>query len=158
MKRGPRPPKESIFAHGVGTRVIWVGLWIGVVTVAGFAWALDHHGSSILSPSEEALLRGRTVAFSVLALSQIFLVAAIHAGDASFLKAPLRRNPLLWVAVMLTILLQLVAIYTPVGHRILDTISLNLTELAVVMALSASIFPAVEVEKFIRRRRARRRV
>ena len=36
MKRKPRPPRESIFAHGLGLHVVWVGLWIGVATLIGF--------------------------------------------------------------------------------------------------------------------------
>jgi Ca2+-transporting ATPase len=153
MKRKPRPPKESIFAHGVGTRVLWVGFWIGVTTIIGFAWALDHAGADVLNPTDDALVKARTVGFSILALSQIFLVTAIHAGNASLFTVPLHRNPLLWVAVMLTFVLQLVAIYTPVGHNILDTVSLSATELGMAVLLAASIFPAVEIEKFIMRRR-----
>lgn len=156
MKRKPRPPQESIFAHGLGVRVLWVGLWIGLCTLLGFAWALDRHGGDMFDPSEEALIFARTVGFTVLAISQIFLVIGIHPGDAPIYKVRLGRNKLLGVAVVLTILLQVLAIYTPVGHNVLDTTSLDATELVVSMLLSASILPAIEVEKAIRRRQEKR--
>jgi Ca2+-transporting ATPase len=156
MKRKPRPPKESIFAQGVGFHVLWVGLWIGVCTLIGYVWALNRYGGELFDPTEDALLVARTVGFSVLALSQVFEVSAIHAGDASFLRAPLGRNKLLWSAVMLTAVLQMVVIYAPFAQNILDTTSLDAVELIVAWLLAGSLFPAVEIEKYLRRRRRRK--
>jgi Ca2+-transporting ATPase len=156
MQRKPRPPKESIFAHGVGFHVLWVGLWIGACTLIGFVWALHRHGGEILNPSEAALGVARTVAFSVLALSQVFEVSAIHGGDASFLRAPLSRNKLLWIAVVLTAVLQMVVVYAPFAQEIMNTVSLDGVELVVAWLLAGALFPAVEVEKYLRRRRAGR--
>jgi P-type Ca2+ transporter type 2C len=152
MKRKPRPPKESIFAHGVGVRVIWVGLWIGLCTIIGFAWALHRNGGELFDPADDALRTARTLAFGVLAVSQICLVAAMHAGDEPFYKMSLRRNPLLWIAALTTILLQLAVTYLPFAQDILNTSSLDLIELVVMLLLSASIAPAVEIEKWFHRR------
>ncbi len=157
MKRKPRPPSESIFAHGVGLHIIWVGLWIGIATLIGFVWALDRHGGELFHPSDEALLIARTMAFSILALSQVFEVSAIHGGEASFLRAPLIRNKLLWGAVLLTAALQMLVIYAPFAQSVLETTSLDATELIVAWLLAGSLFPAVEFEKFLRRRRTHRR-
>jgi len=157
MKRKPRPPRESIFAHGVGTHVIWVGIWIGVATLLGFVWALNRHGGEIFHPAPGALQIGRTVAFTVLALAQVFEVSAIHSGDTAFWRAPLHRNKLLWIAVLLTALLQVIVIYAPFAQTIMNTTALSATEFVVALLLAASIFPAVETEKALRRRRARAR-
>ncbi len=158
MKRQPRPAKESIFAHGVGLHVIWVGLWIGACTLIGFVWGISRHGGNLTNPSEEALAFARTIAFTVLAVSQVFEVSAIHGGDASFWQTPLRRNPLLWVAVMLTAGLQLVVVYAPFAQNIMDTRSLGAVELIGCFLLAGSVFPAVEAEKYLRRRRSQRAV
>ncbi|MEW6580612.1 MAG: cation-translocating P-type ATPase [Chloroflexota bacterium] len=157
MKRKPRPPRESIFAQGVGLHIIWVGLWIGVATLIGFVWALDRNGGELFHPTDEALLIARTMAFTILALSQVFEVSAIHGGEASFLRAPLSRNKLLWGAVLLTAVLQMLVVYAPFAQDILDTTSLDATELIVAWLLAGSLFPAVEFEKFLRRRRTHRR-
>jgi len=156
MKRKPRSPRESIFAQGVGLHVLWVGLWIGISTLLGLLWALNRHGGELFDPSDEALLVARTVAFSILALSQVFEVSAIHGGDASFWQMPLHRNPLLWLAVLLTAVLQMIVVYSPFAQEILKTTSLDATELIVSWLLAGSIFPAVEVEKYLRRRRQAR--
>jgi Ca2+-transporting ATPase len=156
MKRQPRPPKESIFAHGVGIDVVWIGLWIGVCTLIGFVWTLNRHGGEWLEPSASALQVGRTVAFSILALAQVFVVSAIHGGDASFFQTPLRRSRLLLIAVLSTAILQMIVIYAPFAQTIMNTTSLDLTELIVVWALAGVIFPAIEVEKLLRRRQSAR--
>jgi Ca2+-transporting ATPase len=152
MKRKPRPPKESIFAHGIGIHVIWVGMWLGISTLLGFVWALDRHGGEMLDPSEDALVFARTMAFTVLALAQVFHISAIHSGETSFFRSPLHKNKILWGAVTLTAVLQMVVVYAPFAQDILKTTSLDLTELVVAWALAGSVFVAVEVEKFFRRR------
>ncbi|MCD4686935.1 MAG: cation-translocating P-type ATPase [Anaerolineae bacterium] len=154
MQRKPRPPRESIFAHGVGLHVLWVGLWIGISTLIGFAWGLGRYGGDIFDPSEDTLILARTLAFSILALSQVFEVSAIHGGDASFFRAPLHRNKLLLGAVVLTAILQMIVVYAPFAQDIMKTTSLDAVELLVAWLLAGSIFPAVEVEKWLRRRAA----
>jgi Ca2+-transporting ATPase len=153
MKRQPRPPRESIFAHGVGLHVLWVGLWIGIATLVGFIWALNRHGGELMDPSEDALTLARTVAFSVLALSQVFEVTAIHGGDASFFQAPIWKNRLLLLAVISTAVLQMIVVYAPFAQEIMKTTSLDVVELIVAWVLAGSLFPVVEVEKAMRRRR-----
>ncbi|MCC6800220.1 MAG: cation-translocating P-type ATPase [Anaerolineae bacterium] len=154
MKRKPRPPRESIFAHGVGRHVIWVGLWLGVVTLLGFVWTLNRYPGGALNPSDEGLLVGRTAAFMILALSQVFHVSAIHAGDASFLAAPITRNRLLLGAVLLTAALQFLVVYTSFGNTVFETTPLSAIELIVTVGLASSVFFAVEIEKYSRRRRS----
>ncbi|NLX11184.1 MAG: cation-translocating P-type ATPase [Chloroflexi bacterium] len=152
MKRKPRPPKESIFAHGVGPHVIWVGMWLGTMTLLGYVWALNRYGGELMNPGEDALLVARTMAFNILALSQVFHVSAIHSGDTSFFRAPLGRSKMLWGAVLLTAVLQMVSIYVPFAQDILKTTALDATELAISWGLASSVFFAVETEKVLRRR------
>ncbi|MDJ0853338.1 MAG: HAD-IC family P-type ATPase, partial [Myxococcota bacterium] len=40
MRRPPRPPEESIFAHGMWQHIVWVGLFVGGVSLASQAWAI----------------------------------------------------------------------------------------------------------------------
>jgi Ca2+-transporting ATPase len=158
MKRKPRPPRENIFAHGVGLHVIWVGIWLGATTLIGYAWGLNRYGGELFDPSDEALALGRTMAFSILALAQIFEVLAIHGGDASFFQVPLHRNKVLWGAVLLTGVLQMLTLYLPFANDVLETVPLDAAELVVAWLLAGSVFPAVEIEKWNRRRRNRREV
>jgi Ca2+-transporting ATPase len=156
MKRKPRPPKESIFARGLGVHVMWVGAWLSVCTLFGYIWALNRNGGELLHPHEEGLRVARTMTFTVLALSQLAHVLAIHAGETSFFSIPLRRVRILLSIVVVTALLQLVVVFAPFAQKIMKTSSLDLTETVVALMLSASVFGAVECEKFFRRRRSRR--
>jgi P-type Ca2+ transporter type 2C len=45
MQRPPRPPQESIFAHGMWQHILWVGLLMGGVSLLAQAWAY-HTGSA----------------------------------------------------------------------------------------------------------------
>jgi len=63
-------------------------------------------------------------------------------------------NPALVDAVLLTFLLNLAVIYTPLLQGFFDTVALSAAELAICVALSAGIFAVVELEKWLTRRRA----
>jgi Ca2+-transporting ATPase len=153
MDRPPRPPKESIFARGVGIHVLWAGFWMGMVTLISFIYMLDKYGGEIWDPLDADLTMARSMAFFVLATTQVFHVTAIHAGHASFFKAPVWRNRILMFAIALTIALQVGAIYLPFMNTLLDTEPLELEEFALAFVFAASILPAVEIEKAFWRRR-----
>src|SRR5690554_4876879 len=74
MNRKPRNPKMSFFAHGAGLRAILGGLLIGIVTLVAFYIGLNEHGYSLGSDdiSEAAMTYARTMAFVVIAVSQLF--------------------------------------------------------------------------------------
>lgn len=153
MKRKPRDPKESIFARGVGIHMLWVGTWMGFASLAGYIWMLDRKAGDIFDPDEEHLLLARSMAFFVLAVAQLFHVSAIHSGNTSSWEAPVWKNPLLFGTVVVTILLQAAAVYVPFMQDLLSTTDLPLEAFVVGFLLAMSIFPAVEVEKWILRRR-----
>ena len=96
----------------------------------------------------------QTMVFTTLTLSQLSHVMAIRSGDESLLKVgPLSNKPLLG-AVALTFVLQLLAIYAPLFQRFLETEALPLADLAIAVVLSTIIFWAVEIEKWLARRKS----
>lgn len=141
MERPPRPPGESLFAHGLWQHAVWVGLLIGGVTLAvqAWAWSTGH-------------AHWQTMAFTVLTLSQMGHVLAIRSErDSFFTQGPWSNLPLLG-AVLLTFSLQMATIYVPFLRPIFKTEALSLPELGVCVAASALVFIGVEIEKwFIRR-------
>ncbi len=143
MVRPPRHPRESIFAQGLGTHILWVGLLMGGVTLFTQAWFLKtgHDG-------------WQTMVFTVLCLSQMGHVLAIRSERESlFSQGLLTNRPLVW-AFLLTFGLQMATIYVPQLNPIFRTTPLTLLELGVTLALSSVVFLAVEVEKLFKRRRA----
>jgi Ca2+-transporting ATPase len=111
-----------------------------------------------MSPQEQsriiemALLLPRTMAFTILAFTQVAEVSAIHAGETSFFRAGFRKNRFLLWAVMSIVVLQLAVVYVPFMQQLFDTVALPLSLLAVCAALPLVLLTLVEIEKFIHRR------
>ena len=141
MQRPPRPPNESIFAHGMWQHILWVGLLIGGVTLLAQAWAIHY-----------AEAHWQTIVFTVLTFSQLAHVLAIRSDKESLLKIGVFSNLALVGAICLTIVLQLCVIYIPVLNTIFKTSPLDLYELTVCCLLTAVVFVGVEVEKWLIRK------
>ena len=95
----------------------------------------------------------RTIAFTVLALTQMFEVMAIHAGDkASFFRVGFSTNRLLLGAVLITTLLQFGVVYLPFMQATFETAPLNMFEFVVAGVVASVVLFAVEIEKYMFRR------
>jgi magnesium-transporting ATPase (P-type) len=92
----------------------------------------------------------RTIAFTVLALGQLFHVIAIHAGDQrSLFRVWFSGNQFLLLAVILTILLQLSVIYVPFLQATFETYPVNVSELLICFGIAALLTVFIEIEKLI---------
>jgi Ca2+-transporting ATPase len=145
MRRPPRPPAEGVFAHGMATHIVWVGLLMGGLSLMTQAWALH-----------TSYAHWQTMVFTVLCLSQLGHVLAIRSERESLFAQGLWSNTPLVGAVALTVLLQLATLYVPLLNGIFKTEPLTVQELAVTLALSSVVFWAVEIEKWGKRRMAER--
>jgi Ca2+-transporting ATPase len=83
-------------------------------------------------------------------------VLAIRSENRSFFTMGMLSNKPLVGAVLLTLLLQLAVTYVPALQPIFRTEALTLKEFLIVGAISSVVFFAVEIEKFVTRRRATR--
>jgi len=142
MRRPPYPPSQSIFARGMSRYILWVGLLMGLVSLALGYWAW---------------VTGRpawqTMVFTTLTLSQMGNVLAVRSDDESLFKIGLFTNRPLLGAVALTFALQLAVIYWRPLQEIFRTQALTVFELGLCLGLSTIVFWAVEIEKWLRRRR-----
>jgi Ca2+-transporting ATPase len=146
MKRPPRPPRESVFAHGLWQHALWVGLLIGGLCLGVQAWALEQGDATA------AVAHWQTLVFTVLTLAQMAHLLAIRSERDSLFSIGLASNRPLLAAVALTVVLQLATIYVPWLQPIFRTQALSWSELALCFALAAVVFVAVELEKAWRRR------
>jgi Ca2+-transporting ATPase len=141
MQRKPRPPEENIFAHGMWQHIIWLGLFVGGISIASQAWAIARDAAY-----------WQTVVFTVLTISQLFHSLAVRSESASLFRLGLFSNLPMLGAVSLTVLLQLAVIYTPFLNAIFHTQPLPLYDLLVCFVLSSTVLVAVEIEKWLVRR------
>jgi Ca2+-transporting ATPase len=142
MERPPRHPKESIFADGMGTHIVWVGLLMGAASLGTQAWSL-----------RTGFAHWQTMVFTVLCLNQMGHVLAIRSERESLFSQGLFSNKPLVGAFALTFALQMATIYVPFLNPIFKTQPLTAAELGFTLAMSTVVFIAVEIEKFFKRRR-----
>ncbi|MCW8986555.1 MAG: cation transporting ATPase C-terminal domain-containing protein, partial [Gammaproteobacteria bacterium] len=141
MERPPRPPEENIFAHGMWQHILWVGLFVGGISIASQAWAISRE-----------VTYWQTMVFTVLTLSQLFHSFAVRSESASIFKIGLLSNLPMLGAITVTFLLQLAVIYIPFLNDIFHTQPLPLYDLIVCLFLSSLVLLAVEFEKILMRR------
>ncbi|MEW5890340.1 MAG: cation transporting ATPase C-terminal domain-containing protein [Pseudomonadota bacterium] len=135
-RRPPRPPGESIFAHGMWQHIIWVGLLMGAVSLLVQAWAY-HTGSA----------HWQSMVFTVPCLSQLGHVMAIRSETESLFAIGALSNRFLVATVVVSVLLQLATLYSPALNAVFKTAPLDWDELLLCLALSTVAFFAVELEK-----------
>lgn len=118
MNRPPRHPQERIFAHGLGTHIIWVGLLKGFVSIFTQAWSI-----------QTGHAHWQTMVFTVLCLSQMGHVLAIRSERESLFNQGLFSNMPLLGAFILTFALQMATIYMPFLNPLFKTEPLTFNEL-----------------------------
>ncbi len=145
MDRPPFHPKESIFSRGMGQRILWIGILMGLVSLfMGYAyWRQDPGG------------HWRTMVFTTLTLAQMGNALAIRSNIDSIFSIGFWSNKLMVVAVTITFVLQLALIYVPFLQNFFRTRALSFSELLLSLAASSVVFIAVELEKWYRRRMGR---
>ena len=104
MDRKPKPKSEGIFAGGLGIRVVLQGFMFAVLTLIGFWFGESVTGS---------ISGGQTMAFMVLALSQVIQSFNMR-SDKSIFKIGVFTNSKLNWASLGSIVLVLIVLFTPV--------------------------------------------
>jgi P-type Ca2+ transporter type 2C len=155
MQQPPKNPKESIFARGLGSYMIRIGLVLAIVTIAMMAWAYNYTQQNTAGGTLDPA-RWKTMVFTTLCLAQMGHALAIRSNSKLFVQIDPRSNPYLIASVVLTSLLQLMLIYIEPLRNFFSTHFLTFTELMVCIGFSALIFVWIELEKlFIRWYRTR---
>lgn len=139
MKRPPRPTNESLFSDGVGYHIIWVGILMAGVTLGTQFWAIHNK-----------IENWQTMVFTILALSQLGHVLAVRSDRTFLYKQGIFSNLPLLGAVLLTFVLQMAVVYLPFMNNIFKTHPLTVVELIITLAMSAVVFHAVELEKWVK--------
>ncbi len=104
MDRKPKPKDEGIFAGGLGIRVVLQGLMFAALTLIGFKLGENVTGT---------LEGGQTMAFMVLALSQVVQAFNMRSDRSVFAIGPFTNAKLNGAALISTALVALV-LFTPV--------------------------------------------
>ena len=133
MTRRPRPSTERILSRRHWVEIGLYGLVMAVATLGAMAAAIAWFGFDVQ--------HGITVAFSTLALAQMWHVFNMRGDLGRVIDNEITRNPWIWLALGLCLVLILTAIYLPVLSDVLRLRDPGLEGWAVIVA--ASLLPLV---------------
>ncbi len=126
MDEAPRPKDEGIFANGFGIITALRGVMIGALALIAFY--IGESGTGTLAG-------GQTLAFMVLALTQIIEAFNMRSGKSLFKIGPF-TNKNLNSAALLSLALMVLVLFTPVGKAfglVYLPVSLYLIGLALIL-------------------------
>ena len=153
MTRKPLKPGKGIFTKGMTWRIVYQGIMIGLITLAAFCIGLATPESSLpevynnegvrLSNEEVKVEIGQTMAFTVLALSELVHVFNVRNNKKSIFKTGIFNNSKLILAIAVSAVLMFLILLIPSLRQIfsipvlplgniIETILLVLAPLAIV--------------------------
>jgi len=152
MNESPRDPEESFFAGGVGYKAAAGGIMIGLLTLGAFYIGLRSNGYSPNADSIpiEVLTYARTMAFVVLAASQLFYSLSMRSDKKTIFKIGFLSNKYLIGSVLVGLLLQLGVISIPFLSNAFKVVNLSIEDWGIVLLLAVIPFTLREIYKLIR--------
>lgn len=138
MERKPRDPKENVLSRDRLGFILMVGIVMAIGTLFVFQSELGF-----------GMKKAQTMAFTTLVIFEMFNVLSCRSLKESLFKVGVFRNKKLWLAIISSIALQLVVIYLPVLQPFFGTVALGIADWIKVLAVSVTVFIAVEIKKFV---------
>lgn len=153
MDKKPVPANKGMFADGLGLRIALEGMMIGALSLIAFIVGIrffDAPGAN--QPSLALLLTdvtpkvGRTMAFAVLSLSQLFHAFNMR-SEHSIFKIGLFTNKKLCLSFLVCTFLQTVVISVPALAAVFKVVPLSPLQWFITIALSIAPIAIVELQK-----------
>lgn len=137
MKQPPRNPKEKPIHTKNLVSITLFGLIMGAGTLAMF-----------IQYKDTDLTKAQTIAFTTLVMFQMFAVLSSRTFHHSLKSLNPLTNKLLASGICLSILLQIIILYSPPLQTIFGTTMLTLKEWLMIIGISSIGFIAMEASKF----------
>lgn len=152
MNRKPLDSKKGIFTKGMTWRVIYQGIMIGTLTLIAFLIGLS---TPNIQGSKEHVEHvkieiGQTMAFSVLALSQLVHIFNVRDNKHSIFKTNPFNNKTLLGAILISTLLMITILLIPALRQIFSIWALPIENILEVIVLVFSPIAIVEIFKLFK--------
>lgn len=165
MKRSPRNPKESFFSEGAGVRAVIGGTLIGLLTLMAFYLGISETGMignlgqlEALAKAgnvaaKHALTQGRTMAFIVLTVSQLFYSLTMRNSQKTIFEIGIFKNKYLIGSIIIGIVLQIgLTSFAPIA-QIFKVTNISFGNWDIVLMFTLIPFAVNEVIKLISRKK-----
>jgi Ca2+-transporting ATPase len=140
MQEGPRPPTRPILPQRLLTWVVVGGLVMAVGTLAVIWWATDQYGDAV----------ARTMGLTVFSLFNLWFALETSDEERSLLSGDVLRNPVLLKAAAAALVAIVLATEFRLFNRILSTVSLDLDQWLICIAVSLAVVVVAEARKLLR--------
>jgi len=134
MNQPPRSSRSNMLSKNFLFLIAWQAAMLGALGLGAYMWALHQYGPGAHS---------RTVALFALVGIQLGHTFNCRSRTRSAFEG-LFRNPFIWIAAVIVVSLQLLAVYVSPLARVLDTVRPSATDWLVIFL--CSIAPVVIVE------------
>lgn len=149
MRRAPRALHARVIDRQMWAGILVVGITMAVVTL----FALDLRLPGGLVDGSQSVDHARTMAFTTLVFAQLFNCFNARSDHRSAFHRPF-SNPLLWGAIALSTILQVLVVVMPGLNEAFSTTSLGFTDWLWCIALASAVLWVDELRKVLVRRRA----
>jgi Ca2+-transporting ATPase len=139
MNRRPKPKNEGIFAGGLGLQVLLQGVMFAVLTLTGFMLGWSSTGD---------ITTGRTMAFFILALTQVFHSFNMRSNHSLF-RIGVFTNKYLCLAAAVSVALIGFVVFIPPVAAIFGLTQLTASLYLQAVLLAAVPVPVLEISKKI---------
>ena len=152
MNRKPLKQAKGIFTKSMTYRIIYQGVMIGLITLIAFIIGLKSTTMPIgnLTLDQSKIQIGQTMAFIVLALSELVHVFNIRDNKKSLFKGKVFNNTVLLGAIALSATFMFIILFVPVLRTIFSIPALPVNNIIEVVILVFSPVVIVEIFKFLK--------
>jgi Ca2+-transporting ATPase len=140
MQKPPRPPKENLFANGLGVNILFTGLLISAAALFVQWWAV-RQGCDLRTQ--------QTMVFTTMCFIQLCNVLSVRSSHFFGISRGLFVNKLMWITILVTVALQLLIVYVPALQLIFKTAFLTSDSMTTIGAVLLVAVFATEMFKYI---------
>lgn len=137
MNKPPRTQNEGLINKSFLMQILTSGSLIGISAFIIFWFALNQGYSTEMA---------QTMSFTTMGIGQLLHIFNVRSFGSFGLNKSLLKNKFLIVSLIISVLLQLLAVYTPILNVVMNTVPLGLDQWKII--LWGSIVPIIVIELY----------
>ncbi|MBO5884301.1 MAG: cation-translocating P-type ATPase [Clostridia bacterium] len=142
MAQAPRKSNSTVFSNGVGVQIVTMGVFQTIAVLLAFFIGYTLTGNDLIATS---------MAFYTLNLVQMSYLLSMRVNGSAFISNPFKNKWILYSIILCIAILCIVA-FTPVG-AVFGLVDIGLIDWLIVIGLSAMVFFASEILKYVLRKK-----